>query len=196
MPTAKPHVPLALLHFPNRDDLAAWLHENHAASSGIWLRIAKKGSGKRSVTYAEAVEEALRYGWIDGTAQRIDDEFYKQKLTPRAKRSIWSKINRDKALALMKAGRMEPAGLAEVERAKADGRWDAAYAGPRTIEVPDDFAAALAKNTRASRFFEALDSRNRYAVLFRIHGAKKPETRAKRIAQFTAMLAKGEKLHP
>jgi uncharacterized protein YdeI (YjbR/CyaY-like superfamily) len=147
------------------------------------------------VTYAEALEEALRYGWIDGQARRIDNEFYVQRFTPRTKRSIWSKINRGKVATLTADGRMHPAGLAEVERAKADGRWEAAYDSVRDAPVPDDLRAFLEKNAKAKKFFESLSSQNRYGILFRLHTAKKPETRAKRFAQFTEMLKKGEKLH-
>lgn len=187
---------LPILAFATPRAFETWLAKNHEKSAGLWLRIAKKGAGQTSVTYAEALEVALCYGWIDGQKGKGDDDTtWLQKFTPRSKRSIWSKINREKALALIEAGRMKPAGLREIERAKADGRWEAAYDGQRTATVPDDLAAALAKNAKARRMFETLNSVNRYAILFRIGNAKKPETRARRIEQFVEMLARGETLH-
>jgi uncharacterized protein YdeI (YjbR/CyaY-like superfamily) len=186
---------LPVLPFASRDDLAAWLDANHASAQGVWIKFAKKGSGRPTVTYAEAVELALCYGWIDGQVAKFDDDWYLQRFTPRRARSKWSKINRDKATALIERGEMKPAGLAEVERAKADGRWDAAYDPPSKIGVPDDLRAAFDANPRAAAFFETLDSTNRYAVLYRIHDAKRPETRARRVRQFVEMLARGEKLH-
>lgn len=173
-----------------------WLARAHAAAPGVWLKLAKRDSGIASVTYAEALDVALAYGWIDGQRGRFDDRWYVQRFTPRTARSRWSRINRDKALALIDAGRMRPAGLREVERAQADGRWDAAYAGARTMTVPDDLQAALDADAAAGAFFATLDSANRYAVLYRVQDAKRPETRARRIAKYVAMLAAGEKLHP
>jgi uncharacterized protein YdeI (YjbR/CyaY-like superfamily) len=181
--------------FSSRSTWARWLESNHTKSSGVWVRLAKKGSLKKSVAREDALDVALCYGWIDGQARSEGEEFWLQKFTPRGKRSIWSKRNCDKVTALIASGEMRPAGLAEIERAKADGRWDRAYDGPSTITVPPDLAAALAQNRRAQGFFGTLNSQNRYAVLFRIHTAKKPQTRARRIAQFVAMLARGEKLH-
>jgi uncharacterized protein YdeI (YjbR/CyaY-like superfamily) len=175
---------------------SAWLAKHHAKSEGIWLKLAKKASKAKSITYAEAVEVALIWGWIDGQKQSAEEGFWLQKVTPRGPRSIWSQINRKKALALIDAGRMQPPGLAQVERAKADGRWKAAYASHKTATVPPDLARALAKNARARKFFETLEAHNRYAVLWRIGQAKKPETRVARIAKFVSMLAKHEKLHP
>lgn len=172
-----------------------WLEAHHAASDGVWLKLAKKGSGVPSVTYAEAVTVALCFGWIDGQSKRLDDRFYLQRFTPRRPRSIWSKINCAKALALMAEGRMRPAGLREVERAQADGRWDAAYDPPSKATVPDDLQAALAENPAAQAFFAGLNSRNRYAILQRIQTAKRPETRQKRIAATINMLAEGRKLY-
>jgi uncharacterized protein YdeI (YjbR/CyaY-like superfamily) len=186
---------MPVLSFARASAWAAWLAKHHKTAAGVWLRIAKKGSDVPSVTKAEALELALCYGWIDGQGRSDDATWWLQKFTPRRKRSIWSKINREKALALIEAGRMQPAGLAEVERAKADGRWDAAYDSPRTIEVPPDLKAALDRNKRASAFFATLDKANRYAVLWRIHTAKKAETRATRITRLVAMLAKGETIH-
>lgn len=175
---------------------ARWLQRHHATHAGVWLRIAKKASGIASIDHAEALEIALCYGWIDGQRKGDGEQHFLQRFTPRTARSTWSKINRDKVLKLIDAGRMQPAGLMEVERARADGRWDAAYDAQSVATVPPDLQAALDANPKANAFFATLDSRNRYAVLFRTQGAKKPETRAKRIAQFVAMLAKGEKLHP
>lgn len=173
-----------------------WLQGHHAAAAGVWLRMAKKDSGIPSVNHADALELALCYGWIDGQRKAQDDKHFLQRFTPRTPRSTWSKINRDKALKLIDQGRMQPAGLAEVERARADGRWEAAYDGQRAASVPPDLQAALDADPEAAAFFAKLDSRNRYAVLFRVQGAKKPETRARRIAQFAQMLAKGEKIYP
>ncbi|HVR39257.1 MAG TPA: YdeI/OmpD-associated family protein [Thermoanaerobaculia bacterium] len=184
------------LTFKTAKAFETWLARNHAKSDGVWLRIAKKGSGETSVSHAEALDVALCYGWIDALRRSCDDAWFLQRFTPRTRKSIWSKINREKVLALIEAGRMKEAGLKEIERAKADGRWDRAYAGQRTAEVPPDLAAALKKNRAALAFFETLDSKNRYAVLFRIGNAKKEETRARRIATFVEMLAKGEKIYP
>jgi uncharacterized protein YdeI (YjbR/CyaY-like superfamily) len=184
------------LDFQDPKAWAAWLAKNHGESAGVWVRMAKKASGLKSVSHSEALEVALCYGWIDGQAKSSDENAWVQKFTPRGKKSIWSKINRAKALALIEAGKMKPAGLAEIERAKKDGRWDAAYDSPRAASVPDDLQAALDGNARAKAFFATLNGQNRYAVLFRIQTAKKAETRARRIRQFVEMLARGEKLHP
>jgi uncharacterized protein YdeI (YjbR/CyaY-like superfamily) len=173
-----------------------WLAAHHASSVGVWLKIAKKGSKAASVSHAEALEIALAWGWIDGHKRKLDDTWWLQRFTPRAPKSIWSKINRDKALALVEAGTMKPAGFAEVERARKDGRWEAAYDSQSRSTVPPDLAKALAANPRAAAFFKTLESYNRYAILFRIHTAKKPETRTARIEKFVAMLAKHEKVHP
>jgi len=182
--------------FASQDDWRAWLAEHHADADGIWIKFAKKGSGLPTVVYAEAVEVALAYGWIDGHTKGIDDRHYRQRYTPRRARSKWSKVNRTKAEALIARGAMQPAGLAEVERAKADGRWDAAYDSPRTALVPDDLRAALDADPAASAFFEELDGNNRYAILYRIQDAKRADTRARRIAQFVEMLGRGETIHP
>ena len=182
--------------FASAEAFEAWLAEQHAESDGLWIRFAKKASGIPTVVYAEAVEASLRYGWIDGQVKRVDDDFYVQRFTPRRARSRWSKINRAKAEALIASGAMQPAGLAEVERAKADGRWAAAYDSPTTAQVPDDLRAALDRDRTASELFETLDSNNRYAILHRIQDAKKPETRARRIETFVAMLSRGETIHP
>jgi uncharacterized protein YdeI (YjbR/CyaY-like superfamily) len=173
-----------------------WLEENHATSSGVWLRIAKKGSALESVSYAEALEAALMYGWIDGQKGSFDDASWVQKFTPRGERSIWSKVNREKAEALIASGRMKPAGLAAVEQARQNGRWDAAYDRQGAATVPEDLQAALDENPRAKAFFATLNSVNRYAILFRIQTVKKAETRAKKIQQFVKMLEEQKKIHP
>jgi uncharacterized protein YdeI (YjbR/CyaY-like superfamily) len=175
---------------------AAWLAQNHAVSTGIWLKLAKKGSETASVSYAEAVEVALCYGWIDGHKKGYDELAWLQKFTPRRPKSIWSKINKAKAQELIDAGQMQPAGLAAIEQARQNGQWEAAYDSQRTATVPADFQAELDKNPAAKAFFEALNSTNRYAILFRIQTAKKAATRAKRIQQFITMLEKNEKLYP
>ena len=193
-PAASSDVPARL--FKRKEAWAAWLDEQHCKSSGIWLRLAKKASGVKSVSYSEALEVALCYGWIDGQKRSESENTWLQKFAPRTKQSIWSKINRQKAVALIRSGQMNPAGLKEIERAKRDGRWAAAYDSPRTATVPSDFQAALDRNPQAKAFFAALDARNRYAVLFRIHSAKKAETRRARIRRFMTMLEAGQKLHP
>jgi uncharacterized protein YdeI (YjbR/CyaY-like superfamily) len=162
----------------------------------LWLKFAKKGSGIESVTYDQAVEVALCYGWIDGQARRFDEDYYLQRFTPRRPRSKWSKVNRKRAIELIGRGEMKAAGLREVERAKADGRWDAAYDSPSTAKVPEDLLRELEKNERARRFFSELDGRNRYAILYRIQDSKRPETRARRIAKYVAMLAEQKKPYP
>jgi uncharacterized protein YdeI (YjbR/CyaY-like superfamily) len=184
--SAAPDLPV--LAFASADEWEAWLAAEHETARGVWMKLAKKGSGVASVTYAEAVEAALRYGWIDGQARRLDDRFYVQRFTPRTRRSRWSMINREKAEALIAAGRMAPAGLREVERARADGRWDAAYASPSAATVPDDLQRALDGDPAAAAFFARLDAQNRYAILHRIGEAKRPDTRARRIEKFVAML--------
>ena len=174
----------------------AWLEEHHGSSDGLWIKFARKASGIPSVTYKQVLAVALAYGWIDGQVKRIDDDWYRQRWPPRRARSVWSKINRAAAEAMIARGEMKPAGLAEVERAKADGRWERAYDSPKTAKVPDDLRAALDAEPAAARLFDELDGNNRYAILHRIQDAKRPETRARRIAQFVAMLARGETLHP
>jgi uncharacterized protein YdeI (YjbR/CyaY-like superfamily) len=182
--------------FASAEEWEAWLREHHDSTRGVWIKFARKGSGIPTVTYMEALHAALCFGWIDGQARGGDDSFYLQRFTPRRARSIWSKRNRDFVTALIESGRMQPAGLREVERAKADGRWDAAYDAPSTAAVPDDLQAALDANPAAAELFAGLKSRNRYAILHRVQAAKKPETRARRIEQFVAMLARGETLYP
>ncbi|HEY6402747.1 MAG TPA: YdeI/OmpD-associated family protein [Blastocatellia bacterium] len=195
-PPGKPGSELPILPFEGWKDWAAWLDKSHAASSGVWLKLAKKASGIKSVTYDEALEVALCYGWIDGQKKSHDETSWLQKFTPRGPKSIWSKINTEKAQRLIESGRMKPAGLKAVESAKQDGRWEAAYASQSKAVVPDDLQAELDRNAEAKAFFATLDSVNRYAILHRIHTAKKAETRAKRIAQFVQMLANKEKVYP
>ncbi len=185
-----------MLAFADGRAWSRWLATNHGSTEGVWLKIAKMASKSASVTYAEAVDVALAWGWIDGQKGKLDDTWWLQRFTPRRPRSLWSKRNCDRVAALVVAGAMKPPGLEEVDRAKRDGRWDAAYASPSRATVPPDLARALAANPRAETFFETLESRNRYAVLFRVHTAKKPETRAMRIEKLVAMLARHEKLHP
>jgi uncharacterized protein YdeI (YjbR/CyaY-like superfamily) len=175
----------------------AWLGKHHAEPEGVWLVLAKKGTvDPTSLSYDDALEEALCHGWIDGQARRRDETTYKQRFTLRRKRSPWSKRNVGIAERLVAEGRMHPAGHAEIERAKSDGRWDAAYAGPATIEIPEDLAAALAAEPKAQAMFDRLTSQNRYAVLYRVTTAKRAETRRRRIDGFVAMLARGETPYP
>lgn len=186
---------LPVLGFADQPALEEWLEAEHASAPGLYVKLAKKGAGVPSVTYAELVESALCFGWIDGRSNRLDDLFYLQRITPRRSRSVWSQKNVEAAEELIRAGRMRPAGLAAVEAARADGRWERAYAGAATITVPDDLAAALAAEPAAQREFEALDGANRYAVLWRVHTAASPATRAGRIAALVQMLAEGRRPH-
>jgi uncharacterized protein YdeI (YjbR/CyaY-like superfamily) len=192
-------VPVELPELIVRDAAAwrAWLAKHHANPAGVWLVLAKKGTEQpTSLTYDQALEEALCHGWIDGQVRRRDEATYRQRFTPRRRQSAWSKRNTGIAERLLAEGRMHPAGAAEIERAKTDGRWDAAYAGPAAIEVPPDLAEALAAEPRARSMFESLNSQNRYAVLYRIATAKRADTRARRIEEFVAMLARGETVYP
>jgi len=184
----------AVLFFTTPVELEAWIDEHGEESDGIWLKFAKKDSGIESVFYAEAVEIALSHGWIDGQAKRFDDHHYLQRFTPRRPRSKWSRINREKAERLIAEGRMRAAGLREIERAKEDGRWDDAYDSPSTATVPDDFQVALDAEPAAAEFFASLGSTKRYSFLYRITDARRPETRAKRIAEYVELLARGETL--
>jgi uncharacterized protein YdeI (YjbR/CyaY-like superfamily) len=185
---------LPVMAFPDQGAFEAWLEQNEGAS-GVYVKLAKKGAGVPSVTYAELVESALCFGWIDGRSNRLDDRFYLQRMTPRRARSVWSQKNVEAVEALTLAGRMRPAGLAAVEGARADGRWERAYAGSATITVPDDLAAALAAQPAAQREFEALDGANRYAVLWRVHTAPSDKARSNRIAALVQMLAEGRRIH-
>ena len=186
---------LPILLFATPAELEAWLQEGHAESQGIWLKIAKKGVEPASVTYAEALRLALCFGWIDSQKRGHDESHFLQRFTPRRPRGRWSKINREKAEALIEAGEMRPTGLAEVEAAKADGRWEAAYEGARTAKVPEDLRRELDANPAARESFESLDANNRYAILYRLQEAKRPETRERRLRKFLAMLERGEKIH-
>ena len=181
--------------FANQAAWGTWLEKNHRKHRGLWLRLAKKGSGKQSVTYGEALEVALAYGWIDGQKKPESEQAWLQRFVPRGERSIWSKINREKALKLIASGEMKAAGLETVERAKENGRWESAYDSAKGAAVPADFQAALDANPRAGEFFQGLDRANRYAVLFRIQTVKKAETRARKIVEFVAMLERGERIH-
>lgn len=183
------------LQFASSRDFDSWLDEHAASSDGIWLELAKKDATVSTLGYSEAIEVALCHGWIDGQKRAHDDEIWLQRFTRRTARSRWSRINRDKATALIEQGRMKPAGRAAIEQARADGRWERAYAGARTVEVPEDLRQRLDENPAAAAFFATLDGANRYAVLYRVHEAKRPETRARRIESFVAMLARGEKPH-
>lgn len=186
---------LPILLFATSPDLEAWLEQNHDGSPGLWLKIAKKGSGVESVSYGEALELALCFGWIDSQKRGFDERHFLQRFTPRRPRGKWSLINREKVEGLIASGAMRPAGLVEVEAAKADGRWQAAYAGQRTAEVPEDLRRELDRSEAAREFFATLDSANRYAILYRLQEAKKPETRERRLRKFIAMLERGEKIH-
>jgi len=187
---------LPILPFASQGDLADWLAENHNQSAGVWLKLAKKGTGVPSVTYGEAVEVALCYGWIDSQKKGLDESFWLQRFTPRKPKSIWSKVNREKVEQLIASGRMQAPGLAAVELAKQDGRWEAAYDSQSTIEPPEDLLAALDANPKAKAFFATLNSANSYAILFRLQTARKAETREKRLRQFVEMLERGEKFYP
>lgn len=182
--------------FPTKKEWEAWLKKNHSSAKGIWLILAKKGARETSVSYLDAVDVALMYGWIDSLKRGHNASTWIQRFTPRGKTSMWSKINREKAENLIREKKMRPAGQREVDRAKEDGRWARAYDGAKSSEVPSDLNAALLKNKKAQAFFAQLSSTNRYAILFRVQTAKKPETRARKITEFVAMLARGETIYP
>ena len=188
-------IKLPTLPFESKKKWADWLAKQHDKSPGVWLKLGKKGTGIPSVTYEEALDVALCYGWIDGQKKGFDDQFWLQKFTPRGVKSIWSKINTGKAEKLIVSGEMKSAGMKAIEAAKQDGRWDAAYESQKNISVPEDFLSALEKNKEAKAFFATLNSANRYSFLFRLKTAKKAETREKRIRQFVEMLEKGETFH-
>jgi uncharacterized protein YdeI (YjbR/CyaY-like superfamily) len=187
---------LPILSFTSQQDWEKWLEEHHADATGLWLKIAKKGTGISSVSYAEALESALCYGWIDGQKASFDEQCWLQRFTPRGPKSMWSKINCEKAMTLLTSGRMQPAGIRQIERAKADGRWDAAYDSQRKMTIPDDFQRELDNNQGAKAFFDTLNSVNRYAILYRIQTAKKPETRSAYIRKFITMLSEHQKIYP
>lgn len=184
-----------MLAFASAADWQDWLAAHGDATAGVWLKTAKKGAAEPTVSYSDALEVALCFGWIDGQKRPLDDEYWLQRFTPRKPGSRWSKINTEKADALIKAGRMQPAGLREVELARADGRWDRAYENQGSATVPDDLRAALAANPAASEFFETISRVNRYAILYRIQSVKRPETRARKIEQYVQMLAEHKTIH-
>jgi uncharacterized protein YdeI (YjbR/CyaY-like superfamily) len=190
----KPGEPVLLFETPAAFE--RWLAKQHRSATVVWIKHAKKATGAPSITWSEAVDVALCYGWIDGQSKSVDDRHFVQRYTPRRAKSVWSKLNRERVERLIAAGRMQPAGLAEVERAKDDGRWDAAYDSPKTAAVPDDLARALAKRPAAKAAFATLDATNRYAILHRLMTAKQPATRTRRLATFVDMLEAGETLHP
>lgn len=186
---------LSILPFPSAEAFESWMAENHANPEGIWLRLFKKDSGKETITYDEALDVALCYGWIDGQLKKFDDESWLRKFTPRRNGSKWSKRNTEHVDRLTKGGRMKPSGLAEVEKAKADGRWEQAYKAQSNMTIPDDFMKALSANPPALAFFQTLNKANLYAIAYRLTTAKKPETREKRMQQILEMMARGEKFH-
>jgi uncharacterized protein YdeI (YjbR/CyaY-like superfamily) len=186
---------LPVISFETPVEWAKWLNENHASSRGIWLRFYKKASGIKTILYAEALDEALCYGWIDGQVKTFDEQSYLQRFTSRRPKSNWSKRNTENIARLEKSGRMRPSGLKEVEAAKTDGRWNKAYDSPTEMEVPDDFLKELAKNKEALAFFESLNKINKYAVAWRLQTAKKPETRARRMKVILEMMGRREKLY-
>jgi uncharacterized protein YdeI (YjbR/CyaY-like superfamily) len=187
---------LPIISFATQQNWEAWLKEHYTATKGMWLKIAKKDTGTPSLSYAEAVESALCYGWIDGQKAAGDEQYWLQKFTPRGPKSMWSKVNCDKATALLASDRMQPAGIRQEELSKADGRWEAAYDSQSKISIPDDFQRELDNNQKALEFFTTLNSVNRYAILLRIQTAKKPETRSARTQKFIEMLSNNQKLYP
>jgi uncharacterized protein YdeI (YjbR/CyaY-like superfamily) len=187
---------LPTMSFASSAEWEEWLEHNHAVSDGVWIKIAKKGTGIESVRYPEVLESALCFGWIDGRREALDERYFLQRYTPRRPRSKWSRINREKAERLIAEGRMRPAGVAEVERAKADGRWEAAYESQSSSAVPDDLQRELDARPKAKAFFDGLSSQNRYAILYRLEDARRPETRARRLAKFVAMLEAGQSIYP
>jgi uncharacterized protein YdeI (YjbR/CyaY-like superfamily) len=187
---------LPVLAFAGASELEQWLENEHQSSGGLWLAIAKKDTGVSSITYAQAVELALCFGWIDGQRRALDETYFLQRFTPRKARSPWSKVNRTKAEALIESGRMRAAGVAEIERARTDGRWDSAYAGAKTATVPPDLQAELDVDPAAAEFFASLSSQNRFSIIYRINEAKKPETRQRRLEKSLEMLRNQETIHP
>jgi uncharacterized protein YdeI (YjbR/CyaY-like superfamily) len=191
-----PRDDLPVLGFGSQQDWEAWLEEHHAQAAGAWVKIAKKGSQALTVSYPQALEAAICFGWIDGQKGKLDDDYWLQRFTPRKPGSKWSKINTDKAAELITSGRMRAAGQREVELARGDGRWEAAYEGQRASTVPEDLERALADNDAAREFFATISGVNRYAILYRIGNVKRPQTRAKKIAQYVAMLAEHKTIYP
>jgi uncharacterized protein YdeI (YjbR/CyaY-like superfamily) len=184
-----------ILPFRSSSEFRRWLTANHRQSEGIWLRIFKKDSGEPTITYAEALDEALCFGWIDGQKQRHDESSWLQRFTPRRAKSGWSKINTQHAQRLLQAGRMRASGRTQIDAAKKDGRWTAAYDSPSNATIPEDFLAEMGKNKKAKDFFESLNKSNRYAIAYRLQTAKKPETRQRRVEMILAMLTRGEAFH-
>jgi uncharacterized protein YdeI (YjbR/CyaY-like superfamily) len=187
---------LRTVFFASAADWEQWLEDNHAVSDGVWIRMAKKDSGIDSVRYPQVLDTALCFGWIDGRREALDERHFLQRFTPRRARSRWSRINREKVERLIADGKVRPAGLSEVERAQADGRWEAAYESQKTIAVPEDLRRELDSRPQAKAFFAELTSQNRYAILYRLQDVRRPETRARRLAKFVAMLEAGEKIYP
>jgi len=187
---------LPILPFSSASEWEAWLAKEHATSKGIWLKFAKQGTGIPTVTKAEAIEGALCYGWIDGQLDKFDDKHWLTRFTPRKSKSRWSEVNTKTVAELQAQGRIKPAGQKEIDQAKADGRWEAAYASQTTIEVPQDLEEALRENPQAEEFFKELDSRNRYAILYRLHNTRRPDARSARLATYVDMLARGETIYP
>ena len=187
---------LPTVFFASAADWEQWLEDNHAVSDGVWIRMAKKDSGIDSVRYPHVLDTALCFGWIDGRREALDERHFLQRFTPRRARSRWSRINREKVERLIADGKVRPAGLSEVERAQADGRWEAAYESQKTIAVPEDLRRELDSRPQAKAFFAELTSQNRYAILYRLQDVRRPETRARRLAKFVAMLEAGEKIYP
>jgi uncharacterized protein YdeI (YjbR/CyaY-like superfamily) len=196
MPVKAKHDEYPTLFFSTATTFEKWLHKNHSVSDGIWLKIARAGSGIQSLDYAGALEVCLCYGWIDGMRKSLDKEYFVQKYTPRRPGSIWSVINRNKVQRLIDEGRMKPAGLAVVEDAKKNGRWDKAYESPKAIKIPAELQEALDAKPKAKKFFATLSSQNRFSILFRIGNVKKEETKARKIKEFVAMLEKGQTIYP
>lgn len=184
-----------LITFPTPEEFEEWLTEHHQKEEGVWLKIFKKASAKNGISRNEALDEALCYGWIDGQAKKLDEDSYLQKFTPRRPGSLWSKRNTEHIARLKKLGKMKPAGIKEVEEAKADGRWDKAYDPPSEMEIPDDFLQELSKNSEAKKFFESLNKTNTYAIAWRLQTAKKPETRQRRMKKILKMLSEEKKFH-
>jgi uncharacterized protein YdeI (YjbR/CyaY-like superfamily) len=194
-PTPNTGNELEVVTFASSEDWRNWLAKNHATSNGVWLRFFKKDSGKKIFSYADALEEALCHGWIDGQANKYDDKSYIQKFTPRRSKSIWSKRNTEIAERLIQEGKMKKSGMQQVELAKADGRWKQAYDSFKNMEMPEDFLQQLSKNKKAKLFFDGLNKTNRYAIAWRLHTAKKPETRERRLKKILEMMKEGKKFH-
>lgn len=190
------HDSYPILEFTDSLQFEKWLNKNHSSTDGIWLKFAKKDSGIKSVNYAEAVEVALCYGWIDGLARRVDENYYVQKFTPRRSNSLWSQINKKKVAVLIREKKMQEPGLAAIEEAKKNGRWKSAYASPSAAKLPAEFTKALKNNVKAKKFFDKLSATNRYAIIHRLTNVKKEETRLKKIEQYIAMLERNETIHP